>query len=418
MRDAMRHTMTFGARSLVALMFVATLSRWAAASDRCPEQDGPVPRQRAPDSSSFRRVVFVASARDASRGLEVALRAQTSDLPVDVVTLEDSTTRDLQGQTDFVLCKLRAHGADGAFWADVSADGEILLAYVEPDGSKVLVRRLSPASSSAGLDEVAIVTRSTIQALLAGKTIGMQAASAEHDPSVQILVVPPIQPATIHAIPATQTPVPEIPRESPLVARDLPPLQSERAAQPMEPVRAPTPQHVARVAVGYVGSSFSPELAWTHGAAVTARWLPRKHVSLGAGGSLFPAREVAAGPTRLRLTRGAAEVFVGFEGAAGDFRYGLDLVGLVDYTTRSTVDTTGSLEPTDGAGHVSPGFSPRGRLAFSPWPSTAFEVGGGLDILIDPPHYGTEGSGRSSRIPVLTSDALRPRMEAGLAQSF
>jgi hypothetical protein len=418
MRVAPRLYMTFGARSLLALIFVATLSRGSAASDRCPEQDGSVLRQRAPDSSIFRRVVFVASARDASRGLEVALRAQTSDLPVDVVTLEDSTTRDLQGQTDFVLCKLRAHGADGAFWVDVSADGEILLAFLEPDGSKVLVRRLSQAASAAGLEEVAIVTRSTIQALLAGKTIGMQAASAEYDPSVEVLVVPPTQPATLNAIPGVESPVPESFRERPLVAHVLQPPQSDRVAQPMGPVHASTPPHAARVAAGYVGSGFSPELAWTHGAAVTARWLPRKHVSVGAGGSLFRAREVAAGPTRLRLTRGTAEIFVGFEGAVSDFRYGLDLVGLVDYTARSTVDTSGSLEPTDSAGHVSPGFSPRGRLAFSPWPSTALEVGGGLDILIDPPHYGTEGSGPSSRIPVLTSDALRPRFEAGLAQSF
>jgi len=187
---------------------------------------------RVAHAASFRVVVRITS--EMSRALAERIRGQTSDLALELVTVDTGPLEPTLGsQLDSATAVARLYQADAVVWFDdlgaPSMRSNHLIAVLQPKAHRLLVRELTdpiatskrPPSASAELEAGALIVRAAMQAMMGGGVIGVEQAT----------IVPPEPPKP----PPVAAPPPVIPKfEAGDAASALPGVIRVPVAGPVE----------------------------------------------------------------------------------------------------------------------------------------------------------------------------------------
>jgi hypothetical protein len=128
-----------------------------------------------------------------------AVHGQLSDLSVALeVRWVDALPAAMPDQIDAAEHTARGSDAVAVFWCDLGRADRIYLYFAAPRGGRVLVRELGGAGSGGRAEALAIIVRSSVEAVLAGGEVGVvvapRAAEVEQEPAVET-EPPPGEPA-------------------------------------------------------------------------------------------------------------------------------------------------------------------------------------------------------------------------------
>jgi hypothetical protein len=337
-------------------------------------------------STSFaqaqKRVVLVVGAGDADRARVVmdAIRAQLGDLPVALVVTEGEPPKELRERLDFAAAACKKNDAVGAFFIELERADDMLLYLVEPEATRALVRRVKrPDSDAAGVEELSLIVRSTVSALMEGREIGM-----EEGPELAKKPPPPKAP------PAPKPPPP-----------------------PPKPIPPPARTSTARLAAHYAGEAFAPETPWLSGLGVELGWSPDSLLFFGLGYVATPGAEAQSDTASIRVTRYPLRAYVGYEIPVDRFRVAGQLGFIAEHSRRTTTQTSGPILATADSTRFSFGVAPRAIGRFEVTPHALIWVGVGLDVFFNNSEYVVEVDGKNE--PLLSPYRARARADLGLA---
>ncbi len=300
-------------------------------------------------------------------------RAQLSDLDVSTIE-EESAGAGLEDAARRAREDAARHGALAVVWLESDA-GVVTVFLFESKGQRLRARRvLVSGTAAAAAEEVGVVIRSAVSALLEGAEVSMPE-----------IAVPP-EPA---------------------------PAPPPRAAVPEPEPPPPEPEHL-RVSVGYLGTLYSLDAAWQHGVAASASlrlfdspWF----VELGYG--LLPPLELSAPGVKSELARRPVEAGLGLELGIGRFRVATEALFLVDFVSRRTTraDEPLARAPSESRTLYAGSLRLRGSLPLG----TTFAVYAafGAEFLMNRFDHVVRAS--DSPEPSITQLAARPRVDAGLS---
>jgi hypothetical protein len=131
------------------------------------------------------------------------IRGQTNDLDLELMLEEgEPMPRDLGGQLRVARRLAKSHDSPVVVWFDARG-AELAVRLALPGDARLLERELGSARSSATLEAAALVVRESLQAMLAGEDIGVEAPGRFED-----LPKPTTSTKPIEAPPAGPLPVP------------------------------------------------------------------------------------------------------------------------------------------------------------------------------------------------------------------
>lgn len=193
-----------------------------------------------------------------------------------------------------------AHGAVAVFWVAREDDSHWVLSVVRPERREIRWRRveIDPASPSAAIEALGVITRATTSALLADTALQME---------------------------TTPIPAPA-------------PTPSESPPETKQPVATPAPQRGRFViATGYAGTSFAREAKWQSGIALEAGWAWRFGLHALVGYTAYQRVRAQSPLGRVELARNPITAWVGWHGRTRALGYGADAGFIVDYTKRHAI---------------------------------------------------------------------------------
>ncbi len=285
---------------------------------------------------------------------------------------------DLQQQVERARAAAKQHGALGAVWFDDSTSDKVSI-YVYDASHAWVARRVlhSPEVDAAAAEELAVVVRAAIDALLAGKVVAME-----------VVTMPNPAPSESEA--------------------PAPPSVGSAAIDPSFKVQV-------RFGVGYEGTSFARG-TWQNGGTFLLFLQPTRPLYFGASYAQFPTLTLQTPEAEARIVRHPVEVTVGWlSGNMGPaFRRGymaFEMAGLLDVVQRATVLRDPLLTAMPRDTRLRWGISPRAR-AWIPviGPLQAF-VMGGADLLFGNYDFLINSPGGQFQI---SQRSVRPRVEAGV----
>lgn len=334
------------------------------------------------EGAARRSVVFVEPAsEELDASLRDALTAQLSGGSAEVV-FEHFTQEGapLRTQVSEARSLAHAHDASGVFWLDSQSDKDWLLYLTEPDGERVLVRRveIEAGGTAAAVEAVSVITRQSSDALLAGQTIGM----------------------TPVTLPPVVTPPPD---------RSVsPPAHS--AIVPLAPAE-PTRRSVS-ISVGYTGDYASQQLGWQSGIGVGLGYTFDVGVYVAAGGTLIPGTDVAASPAVFRLTRVPLYVEGGYSFGKARFVPSLGVRAMVELLGRHAVSTSNSFLAAPDSTRAVVLLAPRARGDLLLTAALSAYLTAGADFALNKFSFVSRGDGPDQVLlkPLL----VRPALELGL----
>jgi hypothetical protein len=301
-------------------------------------------------------------------------RAQLSDLDVERIEEErgDST---LEGSARRARLEAERHRALAVVWFDTD-DGVVTVFLFEPRGRRLRARRvLVSGTAEAAAEEVGVVVRSAISALLEGAEVSMP-----------------------------EIPVPSAPAPPPPAPRAPPALP------------APAREHL-RLSAGYLGTLYSLDAAWQNGAAASLSLHPGDSpwfLELGYG--FLPPLELSAPGVRSELRRHPSEIGLGLELGIGRFRVATEALFIVDFISRRTTraDEPLARAPTETRTLYAGSLRLRGALPLGA--GFAVYAAFGAEFLLNRFDHVVRGS--DSPEPSITQLAARPRVDAGLSYAL
>jgi hypothetical protein len=353
----------------------------------------PAPVARAADPSPAKAridelstVVLLLDARDGTTSSAVtqAVRAQLSDLPVTLVPVSENVPGDLGASMRLAARVAEQRGGQAVFWLEVGANGSVLYFLGQPF-NELLSRRLGDAGARAEAidEEVSVIVRSTVVALLQNEKVDMA----------------PVEPPSPPAL-EQKPPPPRRSEEPPPEKRNEPPPQK-------------LPQERLRISVGYLGTSSSDEGGWENGVAFGISGFPWKRLLIGARYTVLLPVAVDTDIASLRIFRHPFEASVGNSFEFGRVALEPEVAGLVDYRTRSTTATSSEVEKTPDEGQFLFGGSARLRGVLRIFPAFSLFLAGGADFYAPPIAYVVRPpDGPDERL--LTTRTVLSRVEAGL----
>jgi hypothetical protein len=357
----------------------------AAAPEEPAEDDRPaaVPELEAGTPNAARAtVLFLMPSMDAQTQSELrdALLAQFALIDADLV-LEagGSAVGPLSQRMADAQRRAAEHDAIAVFWIDGETDGRWFVHMMDIERERLVVRPADAAGDrrAAAVEAVAVMTRESARALIAGE------------------------------------PVPEL-------APEPTPIASE--PQPA-PVPTPVPPEVAqqgplRLWAGYVGTDFAEELPWRHGAEAGVGWFGFAPIYAGASYVFTPALAVQSA-VDFEVQRRPIAVHAGYrqrwDRAVLDVELGAVVEILHHSGLRADPGTTFKPKPAETA--VTWALAPRLRGELTPVPDLGLFAALGLDILLNKFNYSVEqtSSEGTQLLPLLRADDVRPVLELGVA---
>ena len=334
-----------------------------------------------------RSVVFVEpSSEELDRSLRDALTAQLSGGPAELVFDHFSEpSAPLRRQMSEAETLAHAHAASGVFWIDAQPDGDWLLYLSEPGGERTLVRRIAVEASgtAAAVEAVAVITRQSADALLAGGTIGMQSVSP--------------RPVAPEATPSTSANEPETP-PSVAPARKRPSSLSHQGIS---------------LSVAYGGDYVAKAVGWQSGVSVAGGYRFPFGFYLAGGYTFFRDTELDATPLVLRITRNPLYLEAGYSFGHGRWVPSLGGRAIIESLSRHTVSTSGSLAGTPDNTRTDALLSPRLRLDFALTPGLAVYGAIGADFALNRFSFVSRVGGGDAVL--LEPNIVRPSIELGLS---
>lgn len=348
-----------------------------------------------PAEEPARPTIVVTVHSDVDAVLDDALRAiqaHTQGGPTDLV-IERSPIpgSDLRAQMRRAKTLAEQHAAAGVFWLDLESDDEFLLYLFEPEGLRVLVRKIptSVEDQAAAIESLGVIVGSSSEAIAAGETIGMTPVDTE------AVVVDPAK---------TESAAPE------------PPPVETSATVNAPPPKPPRAWKILRVSLAYTGSSYARAMPWQQGGslALSAAVAPRLYLGLDYT-MLAPDRVTT--PVPLQLWRHPIAIHFGFHqmlvrwlALDAELAAGLTL----DAWRRTDTDESG----VRAIGTVAPWL----YLRFAVWRGLSLDLGVGAEVPLNDFDYVWSCAGQMSTCPeddvVVSPDPVRGRVRGGFSYSF
>jgi len=315
-------------------------------------------------------VVMIAERNDtvAAEVVVRAVQAQLSDVSVALqVIWVDALAPDLPSQIAKAEETAKGSAAVAVIWCDLARADRIYLYFAAPSGGRVLVREL--AGSGTGMAEaLAIIVRSSVEAVLAGGEIGT--------------VVSPK------------------------------PKEEESDKRPPPAVAKVKDEGRLAVTTAYELDVMSTENPAVHAAAVALSIRVGDHISLGVGYVISGLVEAEAGGAFLKLRRHPVWMGGSVFWRAGRVRVGLDLAFQFDVVTENVRATAAGVVPANGGHEVEPSIVPMLRVAVTVIPHLELFVAAGADIALHRTRYMVDTP--SGPVELLPTWPARPRIIAGL----
>jgi hypothetical protein len=278
-----------------------------------------------------------------------------------------------------------AHQAVAVFWLDADPDAERdwLIFLAEPDGKRVLVRRIpvEKDATQAAVEAAAIITRESTEALLAGETIGMEPVPEE----------PRVEPAT--------TPVTPLSLE--------PPSAKPAAAHPKPTLRP------FALSLGYYGDAYADQVSWQSGIRLGAIYRWHSGLYGGVGFTRYNDVDVSDPGLAFRVSRTPFDAGGGYSYRFRKFAMGIEGRTIVELTSRHGVSATPPLAPSPDLMRAVVLLSPRFRLEYTPTDEVSIFLGFGVDFALNGFSFASRADGRLSTD--LDPRRVRPSAELGIA---
>ncbi|HGG57772.1 MAG TPA: hypothetical protein ENK31_08265, partial [Nannocystis exedens] len=301
-----------------------------------------------------------------------ALRAELVDLPASVTAICGADPGSPPDRVEHAISLTDREGAFAAMWIERERD-EFIAYYLDPTEGSLRTRRIeiSP-SETADLDSLAVITRSTLDALLRARAGRRSPLPRPYPPNVR-----------------QKTPQ-ETPRKTPRKTEGpLPPLPSIRGQ--------------LRLLIGYTGNRYAPTVRWQSGLNLTASYLWPNGAFAGA--AYLVTSPISLDPYPLgaddlivgKIHRRPATLLGGYQRlwpvandriALGlEAEFGLTLDVMAARTPVVCIDESGDYcEVRHELTRVDPvlfnlGFAPRIRLLIEPTKAVLLYLGAGIDLL-------------------------------------
>ncbi len=299
---------------------------------------------------------------------------------IDVIAVRRAST--LREQADRAAEELRRRGRKGAFWVDLAASDEATLFFVELDAQRILVRRIPWREVEATSEAIAVVTRSTTDALANGSTIGMEPA-----------VVEPPQPP-----PPAIAPTPVVPPwQPPPFDWSAPRIQPPTVAPPILPERggdAGLRLAFWHFVASYAGAYVSESMPWSSGIEIQGALSLENGLRTGFAASGFAPLEVTLDGNLISIARASLAGELGYEKSWEIVSLGGTGAPLVELVHRSTAEAAGSMRAKPPELNVLAGLRATADLTLRPQPEWGFRLAVGPEIIFNPLEFGEENGGQ------------------------
>lgn len=333
---------------------------------------------------SERAVVILYEPLELEDGLRQRVReavtSELSELRVRVEWAAAAPASDLTEAVAEAKGWAQSQGAAAVVWLEVSERGWRLFLF-EPRGPHLRQRRIGAASSEAATEELAVVLRSALTAIVEGIEAGM---------SEVVLEMAPHKPeplAEAAGIDSTQ-PDPSVPGR-------------------------------ALLALGgaYTGSFYTSEGPWENGGSLVLQFRPeRGSVFLGLSYAVLSPRvierEVSGAKVQTRIRRRPAELFAGVELGSGALRWGPELGVVADFVRRESLGAEAPFLATTTSSRWQIAGSARVRGTWFLVEGVGVSSSLGADFLVAPVRHVVDVEGSS--ILLLRQAPIRPRLEMGV----
>jgi hypothetical protein len=302
-----------------------------------------------------------------------ALRSQLAELRVDVELRSDALASH-STQSGAVVAVV---------WLERSGEA-LVVRFYEPAGSNLRERTIPVSGTdAASIEEVALVVRSAVSALLE--------RSASAAPS---LVAP-------------TAPTPQLAAETP---------RASDAARTSS--ASPSNSQSFEVSGAYVLTRYARATDWQHGAAFGIEWRePQLPLAAGFAYTWLPPLETSTADLLVTLRRHPFEAFLGvpWQAEGGPFRVEPGVALIADPITRTSSALSGELETTPTTTLWSWAASARLRVGARPLPGVWLFGAACADVLLSRYEHVTEGPGGAVLLSPLP---VRPRFQLGGAAEF
>lgn len=332
--------------------------------------------------SAPRRTVFFESAAGAHPSLKsvlVATRAPLAELGVELSVAPRPAAASLAATTQAAKSIAQTTQALAVVWLDTEGErsSSAVLYFFDAARSRLLTRQVEVSESEpAAAEEVAVVLRSAVGALLEGEEVAM-----------------------------TEVALPEVKKEPP--APLTPPAPASPA--PLPPASRP---NSFGVGLSYVGSIFNDQGTWQSGARFALAIRPfASRWWLGAAYEMLLPLDADGAGARTRVTRHPAELSVARELLSGRLRIAPELALIADAVHRETRDVDATLEATAPSTRWLWALSMRlrGRCVLGERASLWGSLG--ADFVLNP--FEQVAAQPGSELAVASLLAVRPHVEAG-----
>lgn len=315
----------------LALTLWCSLRAMAPPSTDEPSATEPAPALEPPATEptlppdALPRVVLVVDDDDAGTKLAAAIGAHLHG-DVDLVVLgRDVAGLDLADLDQLAREQARRRDAVAVFWVRPEANAHALY-LARPAHRELWVRRVTfdPEAPSAGLEAMGVIVRAATSAVLDDAPVGMEVTHSLRSPSTDPLEATPADPP---------------------------------ASSPPDPSRGR-----ARLAVGYVGTTYAPQIQWLSGVEFAAAWVWPVGVHAGVDATIHPRVGIDAPEGRVEITRHPWAGRVGYDHRWTQLWVGADLGVVFDYPVRRATAGSSGLDADPDRGRLGAGLAAGLRL--------------------------------------------------------
>lgn len=343
------------------------LLAWLGLAGPTRAADGAV----APRSVLARRAVLLVpqNIETVAPELIVAIQAHAGSLAIELIVEEVSGVGadGLGGALARHRTLAARHGAVALIALELEPASMITIAITDARSARTIVRQVpfAPASRAMAAEASALIVRSTLLGLIEGGELG----------------VVPIAPAQHDGAPEQKT--------------------SPRG-------QALAPHTRVGLVLGYIGGSFSEDVAWQSGlrgaltVAVDSRW------SVAVGSALYGSVDLRSTTANLELRRHPFEAYVTYQREASDLRWTAEAGLLAEMLVLQRVEAAPGLEPSSEQTTWTVGVSARAGARWSVLRSATLGLLAGVDVMPWRVEYVARAPERAS---LQVTHLWRPRLE-------
>jgi hypothetical protein len=314
-----------------------------------------------------------------------ATRGPLAELGVELLVAARSSSAELGATTRAAHALADSSHAIAVVWLDNPPAGNpgSVIYFFDPLRKRLFTRSLAiNESETAAAEEVAVVLRSAVGALLAGADVAMTEVKVSEPAKVPTLA------------------------SKPEAARDTAQAEGSQC-QPLECA------HLG-VGLGYVGTIVATDSSWQSGARLSLDFRPaRSRWVLGAAYQVLPPLRAESSQVTTRLYRHPAELALGVRLLGESFRLEPELAFVADPVLRETERADSPLVATPPTTRWLWALSARIRASWSLTTRLSAVAGLGADLVLNPFKQVTEEVVPQAQVYSLI--AIRPLAEAGLA---